>query len=1141
MKKIYALLALGIGLASYAQNPEIKSEMPTVMPPSPTVAALMKFEEVPVSNYTGTPDISIPLFSTKTKSKDIGLDISLKYNSSGIAADAIASDVGLGWSLFAGGTVSRTVRGMPDEILYMGSSAKVGIYQNSTPNYSNNYDQAFQILNDENASLSDQEISNEYLWNAQVRGILDTEHDLWQFNFMGHSGRFYIKKNTTTGQLEIKGLDDNRLKIVNQYVTGTYVPTSFTIYDEKGYQFIFDVIEKTASNSTSFTISWNDVQGSNTTSTINYNSAFHLSKMLDNQNNVLAEFNYNPAPIKEIAIDKSQTLNIQDYFGNTALTLSYYALVIRGPGLRNFNPLPKEINTVGYRNTATKKLLNISVNGIAKIDFNYTKGRQDTNLHHPDSAYVFKGIVIKDWANNQIKKFTLEQDYSYILDNRMVLKKVHTENFSDTKKETRELFYKINGQGENSIGKDYWGYFNLRPNCSLKGIDRRTDPIFCTTDVLTKMTLPTGGCIMFDFEANRYSSIGNTAITNFDDNADNWTENEISYYFTTQQLNVTQNLLFSATQDQRVTFYPSITQAEAEQYKGFTIFKNGVAQVGSLYCPDTIQGCCIEYVLEAGVQYSIKYWHVGGQSDSDNLKVVYHNRVSEPKQFLYGGGIRIKRIDYFDRSDIPENFYEQYPSMVLTYPPKKELNYNYDSFSQPAKSSGSLAFAVPKFEYRKFKRECTWLELQSGTRMSPDDQTTFYYDVFTSTNNLQSVKTQGADVGYSNVKVFEIGNGYSEYEYTSPIDFPETIDKYSTSPPFLPSPNIDYKRGLLKKERVFDANSRKLAESLYDYEFVNYKETTGFRPFYHVSDFVQGYNQYTFYSQYKNYLATCAANNNCFCESGSIPDFIFFKNIEEGFGWAKMTNKTTKNFFYQGSTQTAVETSENYTYNSLNKKIASQTTILSTGETLKTDFSYHTGNSPYSQNRISEIEKVDNYRNSELLSSTKINYSNSWAGNASYLPQTVQSSKGANALETKVRYNKYDEYGNPLEVQQENGMKISYIWGYNKSQPVAEIKNIAYASIPAGLITAIQNATDAVPYYEPNLNNAFLSLRFDPALSGTMITTYTLKPLVGVTTVTDSKQEQTRYSYDSFGRLKAVYDNGGRLLSENEYHYRTQN
>jgi hypothetical protein len=79
MKKyiIFSLLFVNLG---FGQNPEIKVEEPTVLPPSPSVSALMKFEEVPVSNYTGIPDISIPLYSMPTTSKDIALNLALKYH-----------------------------------------------------------------------------------------------------------------------------------------------------------------------------------------------------------------------------------------------------------------------------------------------------------------------------------------------------------------------------------------------------------------------------------------------------------------------------------------------------------------------------------------------------------------------------------------------------------------------------------------------------------------------------------------------------------------------------------------------------------------------------------------------------------------------------------------------------------------------------------------------------------------------------------------------------------------------------------------------------------------------------------------------------------------------------------------------------
>ena len=53
-----------------------------------------------------------------------------------------------------------------------------------------------------------------------------------------------------------------------------------------------------------------------------------------------------------------------------------------------------------------------------------------------------------------------------------------------------------------------------------------------------------------------------------------------------------------------------------------------------------------------------------------------------------------------------------------------------------------------------------------------------------------------------------------------------------------------------------------------------------------------------------------------------------------------------------------------------------------------------------------------------------------------------------------------------------------------------------------------------------------------------MITTYTHKPLIGVSTVTDPKGDEQSYHYDSFNRLQYVKDKEGNILSENQYHYK---
>jgi YD repeat-containing protein len=211
---------------------------------------------------------------------------------------------------------------------------------------------------------------------------------------------------------------------------------------------------------------------------------------------------------------------------------------------------------------------------------------------------------------------------------------------------------------------------------------------------------------------------------------------------------------------------------------------------------------------------------------------------------------------------------------------------------------------------------------------------------------------------------------------------------------------------------------------------------------------------------------------------------------------------------------------------------------------LKTKYFYLTTvDTPTSKNNISTIERIETYKNNDLLTTNKVNYSTNFAGNVSYLPQTISSSKGSNSLETRVRFNAYDEISNPLDVQQENGTRISYIYGYNKTLPVAKLENIAYANIPASLITNIQTVTNSPTSTEAQVLEALNGLynSTDVNLQNAMITTFTYKPLVGVKTVTDPKGYVMTYHYDAFNRLEKVTDAAGNIVTENLYHYRTQN
>lgn len=119
MKKVYPGLLTTLCLllsasTAMAQSPgSISIKPPVVTPPSPTAQAFMRYGEIPVDYSTGVPNISIPLYTLRNKSMTV--PISLSYHASGIKVNDVASEVGLGWVLNAGGIVARTVNGQPDE------------------------------------------------------------------------------------------------------------------------------------------------------------------------------------------------------------------------------------------------------------------------------------------------------------------------------------------------------------------------------------------------------------------------------------------------------------------------------------------------------------------------------------------------------------------------------------------------------------------------------------------------------------------------------------------------------------------------------------------------------------------------------------------------------------------------------------------------------------------------------------------------------------------------------------------------------------------------------------------------------------------------------------------------------------------
>ncbi|MEM1322248.1 MAG: RHS repeat-associated core domain-containing protein [Bacteroidota bacterium] len=106
------ILCLFYSLISWAQIEE-PAPLKGLIPAAPTAQELGKYGEVPVNLYNGLTQVSIPLM--ELDALHLSMPVSLSYHASGLKVDQLASWVGMGWSLNAGGVITREIRDQPDD------------------------------------------------------------------------------------------------------------------------------------------------------------------------------------------------------------------------------------------------------------------------------------------------------------------------------------------------------------------------------------------------------------------------------------------------------------------------------------------------------------------------------------------------------------------------------------------------------------------------------------------------------------------------------------------------------------------------------------------------------------------------------------------------------------------------------------------------------------------------------------------------------------------------------------------------------------------------------------------------------------------------------------------------------------------
>lgn len=740
-KNICISFSIFLGITGYCQ---LSPNMENSAPLSPTTEAASKLSSIPVNFFTGVPNISVPIYSYSSSTNGLSLGISIDYFSGGTQVAESPTTVGLNWFLSAGGEIARTVRGMPDDYPTYGY-----MYASSIPtDYRSNGDK--------------------YYYDS-----LDAEQDIFQFNFNGRGGQFYIGKN---GQ--ILSVPSSKLKIT--YTTSSSSLVAFRIITEDGVKYDFNDVESTTVtvNSPSSTFYNTGFSGS-------YNSAWYLSRIISPFSTDTIKFTYS-----------STSVNYQ--FGFPQVTF-----VRTSDGVRTTTYTP-----TGSNSSTITKISSIAFPDKTTVSFIY------------GCPYVYAN---NDLALSKIKIGDTTFRYGYNLNytttisgnsTRLLLSGV-TPYTPKEYKDGYSFFYNTPffaplGSGGDTIQnkRDYWGYYNganngtnLIPqvNGYSWGANRNPNFSYATANSLHYFYLPGGGYIIYDYELNDHLP--------YTKDVHQITKNPT----TTTQDSVTLNQVFNTKHQLVFALDTSVSRSGSAPISGTgNYILNLKSSDGSVtYLSDTLSLYDLFYLGMKTWTFNIANGNYRLDASppasttitgSFPINISWENRILDTTHTATtAGGLRVKKVTR-------KNAYDD-PSISFQY-----LKY----IRTDGKSSGFFG-DIPKYDYLY------------GETVNNGGTTKTNYDLVSSEPVSNMNYAQGSPVGYSRVEVVEGDSshniGKTVYEFTDLTAINTNI--FTPTFPYAPNNMRDWGLGLPKKISVYDSagNLIKKTVTTYGYDSLLYNNT----------------------------------------------------------------------------------------------------------------------------------------------------------------------------------------------------------------------------------------------------------------------------------------------------------------------------
>lgn len=371
----------------------------------------------------------------------------------------------------------------------------------------------------------------------------------------------------------------------------------------------------------------------------------------------------------------------------------------------------------------------------------------------------------------------------------------------------------------------------------------------------------------------------------------------------------------------------------------------------------------------------------------------------------------------------------------------------------------------------------------------------------------------GGAVSYSKVCEKIPGKGKTVYTYSNHDGFPDEksvgIDHYATN--YSPLSGREILRGKLLEARMYEeGKSRPVKTETYDY-------------------LIPGNNAKYIKSMYIRRM-------NVLNSASKIP-------IDVVDGWAYRIyihpyNKVKKTeCLYVSGTDDKITTTSKWTYGPYNLLTSYSHGIAGSMEEVRYYYPFDFGASGIYKSMLEShmlsalIRRVESYNRTET-SRDEIEYGQSREiTHEKILPVVSKRSydQGKN-WEKTMQVTAYDIMGNPVEIKRDDGRTAVYIWGYAGQHIVAEIKNTTLKTVKEKC-PELGNMKD-IPLPGELPSGIEKSLRSIP---NAPVTTWKYIPFVGCIQMTDASGRSTGYSYDSSGRLAAIYDTEGHVLKTFEY------